>query len=697
MGLVGSLVTAIAINASANPDDPRGSDIRLLAYEALKSDPAQTHDARGQTFRTRAIQQDANGDRHIRMDRYYQGLPVIGGDLVLHMTKDGRLKSTSQTISSAPDLDTHPTLSAEDAWKSAFKHTPVRERATDGKGKKGLAAGPGKNSARAARDARAGSRLVVWAGKKRSQLAYENVIRGVRADGTPAEVHTYVEAENGFILGTRDRYLQEKGTGKTLFSGQVELETTPSRQGGFELKDGTRGGMTTLDAKNQCAPEDPECQSAGGGPGGGTGGPDDASGPQDPSGGGDGSGDGRNGNQGAAFGIGPLPALRAASAAYCLSGVPVCYGAGEPGRRLAGIPYSGAGTRSLGEGDDLGGDTPPEDADEDQGGQYPPQSAGDDQGGAGSASPPDGGGSTAPPPDGGDNGQGGGDNGNPLGVPGAAAVVNQDNTFGTGDDADRSTAAADVHFGASQAWDFFQKQFGRDGFGGDGRGPTLYSHYGDGVVNAFADPQNFVAVFGDGDGRNVKPLAELDVVAHEMGHLVTLSNNALSEQGEPSALNESTSDIFGTMTEFFTNNPKDPPDFTLGESLEADGRQKQLQRFMDRPSKDGNSPDCFSPGVGQLGPHSGGGVSNHFFFLLANGSGKSKFGDSPTCDNSQVKGVGNDAAEKIWFRAVTTYFTSNTGFQDARKGSVQAAADLFGKDSTEARTVAAAWNAVNVK
>lgn len=90
-------------------------------------------------------------------------------------------------------------------------------------------------------------------------------------------------------------------------------------------------------------------------------------------------------------------------------------------------------------------------------------------------------------------------------------------------------------------------------------------------------------------------------------------------------------------------------------------------------------------------------MSNHFFFLLVNGSGGSEFGNSPTCDNSQVKGIGKEAAEQIWFRAVTTYFTSNTGFLDAREGTLQAAADLFGQDSTEVQNVAEAWDAVNVK
>ncbi|SOE16235.1 Peptidase propeptide and YPEB domain-containing protein [Streptomyces sp. 2323.1] len=659
LGLVGSCATVIAFNASANPPGPRGTDIRALVYAALKSDPATSHYTRNQTFRMRAIKQEKDGDRHIRMDRYYKGLPVIGGDLVLHMTKDGELKGVSQTLTSEPTFGTKPQLSAEDAWTSAFKRTPLREGKPGGKGKKGALL-----SKDSVRNARAGSRLVVWAGKKKPRLAYENVIRGAYPDSTPAEVHTYVDAESGKVLGTRDRYMHERGVGKTLYSGQVPLETSPGKQGGFELTDSTRGGMTTVDANNQCAPQDPDpnCLNGGGGPGGDGGGPGgDGGGPGGDVGGpgGDvGGPGGPGGPQGgaAAFGVGPLPNVSGDAGGDCLHGVPVCYGEGPQGRQPEEVPPPGGDGGQVGGGGQGGGD----------GGQV---------GGGGQ----------------------GGDKANPLGIPGAAPVVSQDNNFGTGKEADRATVAADVQFGAAQAWDYFQKRFGLNGFSGDGRGPTLYAHYGPQITNALTDGESFTVIFGDGDGKSVGPFTPLDVVAHEMGHLVTLPNNILTEQGEPTALNESTSDIFGTMTEFFTNNRNDPPNFLLGEDMEDGSQKRKFERFMDRPSRDGASPDCFSPEVGKLDPHTGGGVSNHFFFLLANGSGKSKFGNSPTCDKSQVKGIGAKAAEQIWFRAVTTYFTSNTGFLDARKGTLQAAADLFGKDSTEVKTVTQAWDAVNVK
>ena len=98
--------------------------------------------------------------------------------------------------------------------------------------------------------------------------------------------------------------------------------------------------------------------------------------------------------------------------------------------------------------------------------------------------------------------------------------------------------------------------------------------------------------------------------------------------------------------------------------------------------------------------HYSSGVGNHFFYLLAEGSGAKTIGDkahnSPTCNGSTVSGIGRADAEKIWFRALTTYFTSGTTYAQARTGTLNAARDLFGEGSTQYSAVATAWSAVNV-
>jgi len=98
--------------------------------------------------------------------------------------------------------------------------------------------------------------------------------------------------------------------------------------------------------------------------------------------------------------------------------------------------------------------------------------------------------------------------------------------------------------------------------------------------------------------------------------------------------------------------------------------------------------------------HYSSGVGNHFFYLLAEGSGaKSLNGvsyNSPTCNGSTVSGIGRDAAAAIWYRALTVYMTSSTNYSGARTATLSAARDLYGAGSAQYNAVATAWSAVNV-
>jgi Zn-dependent metalloprotease len=102
--------------------------------------------------------------------------------------------------------------------------------------------------------------------------------------------------------------------------------------------------------------------------------------------------------------------------------------------------------------------------------------------------------------------------------------------------------------------------------------------------------------------------------------------------------------------------------------------------------------------------HYSSGVANHFFYLLAQGTTAGL--PSPTCGTTDTRiakkmgtlvGIGRAAAEKIWYRALTVYMTSNTGYAGARSATLSAAVDLFGAGSVQATAVAAAWTAVNVR
>lgn len=75
-------------------------------------------------------------------------------------------------------------------------------------------------------------------------------------------------------------------------------------------------------------------------------------------------------------------------------------------------------------------------------------------------------------------------------------------------------------------------------------------HYGTAYNNAFWYPGDGLYI-GDGDGVSMKPLATLDIMAHEFGHAWTDSTSNLIYQNEQGALNESFSDISGVNVELY--------------------------------------------------------------------------------------------------------------------------------------------------
>ncbi|MFE3182888.1 M4 family metallopeptidase [Streptomyces violascens] len=265
-------------------------------------------------------------------------------------------------------------------------------------------------------------------------------------------------------------------------------------------------------------------------------------------------------------------------------------------------------------------------------------------------------------------------------------------TFGNGSTSDPASAGADAHYGAAETFDYYKNVQGRNGIFGDGRGVPSRTHYGNAYVNAFWDGTQMT--YGDGQS-NARPLVELDVAGHEMSHGVSGALTGWDETGETGGMNEGTSDIFGTMVEFYANNPVDTPDYTMGELININGDGRPL-RYMYDPSLDGRSPNCWNSNNGSLDPHYSMGPLNHWFFLAAVGSGDHGYGNSPTCNNSTVTGLGNDKAAKIWYKALASYANSSEDYHQARLDSLKAAADLYGTHCTEYNTVDAAWAAVSV-
>ncbi|MGX4689734.1 M4 family metallopeptidase [Streptomyces sp. JNUCC 63] len=285
------------------------------------------------------------------------------------------------------------------------------------------------------------------------------------------------------------------------------------------------------------------------------------------------------------------------------------------------------------------------------------------------------------------------------GTSGTGTLFSQaDDTWGNGTTSNAATAGADAHYGAAVTWDFYKDSFGRSGIRNDGKAAYSRVHYGNAYVNAFWDDSCFCMTYGDGSG-NARPLTSLDVAGHEMSHGVTSNTAGLRYSGESGGLNEATSDIFGTGVEFYAGNSSDPGDYLIGEKIDINGNGTPL-RYMDKPSKDGASKDSWYSGIGSVDVHYSSGPANHFFYLLSEGSGAKVIGgvsyNSPTADGLPVTGIGRDKALQIWYRALTTKFTSTTNYAGARTGTLAAAGELYGTSGAEYKAVQDAWAAVAV-
>ena len=264
--------------------------------------------------------------------------------------------------------------------------------------------------------------------------------------------------------------------------------------------------------------------------------------------------------------------------------------------------------------------------------------------------------------------------------------------------ANNDNVALDAHWGAEMTYDYFWQRHNRNSIDNAGYALNNYVHLTNGALpwnNAGWDGQRML--YGDGDGATFSPLTSLDVIAHEIGHGFCSRTAGLIYQKEQGAINESLSDIWGAMVEFFAASDKQT--YLIGEDIciSADAL-----RSMSTPNQF-NQPDTYGgtnwfdvnsadPGNDHWGAHTNSGVMNLWFHLLAEGGS----GTNDNGVNYSITSIGKLKAANIVYRAETTYFISTTNYLQARVATIQAAKDLYGATSAEATQVGLAWTAVGV-
>ena len=259
-----------------------------------------------------------------------------------------------------------------------------------------------------------------------------------------------------------------------------------------------------------------------------------------------------------------------------------------------------------------------------------------------------------------------------------------------------TTAQAAYNY-AGNTYDYYKNVFNRDSY--DNAGAQLISsvHYMSNYNNAFWNGSQMV--YGDGDGTNFGPLSKaLDVDAHELTHAVTERTANLVYSNESGALNEATSDILGNSCEAYSKNGGVPNANTwkVGEDIYTPATSGDALRYMNDPALGGDYdyyPTRYTGTADHGGVHSNSGIANLAYYLMVAGGthprGKTTVNVTAL---SATASTSLDMAQRIWYRALTTYWTSSTGFSGARTGTVQAATDLYG--ATAAASVTAAWDAV---
>ncbi|MER5916490.1 M4 family metallopeptidase [Streptomyces sp. NPDC001982] len=171
------------------------------------------------------VVKDNDGTVHTRYERTYDGLPVLGGDLVVHTPP---ASVAAGTVSS--------TFNNKRAVKVATTTAAYTKSAAE---TKALKAAKALDAAKPTTDS---ARKVIWAGNGTPKLAWETVIGGFQDDGTPSQLHVITDATTGAELY---RFQAIKtGIGNTQYSGQVTLTTTQSGSN-YTLTDGARGGHKT--------------------------------------------------------------------------------------------------------------------------------------------------------------------------------------------------------------------------------------------------------------------------------------------------------------------------------------------------------------------------------------------------------------------------------------------------------------------
>jgi len=255
------------------------------------------------------------------------------------------------------------------------------------------------------------------------------------------------------------------------------------------------------------------------------------------------------------------------------------------------------------------------------------------------------------------------------------------------------TAVNEAYDGAGSTYDFFKSVLGRTSIDDEGMELISSVHFGVDFDNAFW--QGSQMVYGDGSGRFLARgslTSEISVIAHELTHGVTQFTAGLIYSKQSGALNESFSDVFGSLVkQHGKNETATKADWLIGEGILGPAMEGNALRSMKAPGtafKFDNQPanmadfqdlpDDNDPNNDRGGVHINSGIPNKAFYLVATNLG----------------GHAWDKAGPIWYDTLTKRLRASATFVDAAEATIESATELF--DEATATVVREAWQEVGV-
>ena len=260
-------------------------------------------------------------------------------------------------------------------------------------------------------------------------------------------------------------------------------------------------------------------------------------------------------------------------------------------------------------------------------------------------------------------------------------------------DKSKDPEVKEAYAGANATYDLYKAAFDRNSI--DDKGMCIKSsvHYDEKYDNAFWEGTQMV--YGDGDGDLFNRFTiSIDVIGHELTHGVTEYEAGLEYHDQPGALNESMSDVFGSIVKQWSKKQTvDKADWLIGEGLFTKKVKGKALRSMAAPGTAYDDPVLGKdPQPANMknyekttddngGVHTNSGIPNHAFYNTA----------------MEIGGRSWEKAGKIWYIALRDRLRPTSDFQSAANCTFLVAAELFGKGSDEQKAVKNGWAGVGVK